>query len=147
MYINDLLDTTWRINFHLPILTPLIMDFYHLPPSLKVTKILKGRCETCSSPSWSLGVYVSMNKQAIKLCSHIFRDPSTFPFTNICLRLKIAHVIAESSGREGMKINLTEGKRKRTGTELICSSVYDLISVDRLFSYMVLCLEEPENLP
>ena len=47
------------------------------------------------------------------------------------------------NGREGMKINLSEGKRKRTGTELICSSVYDLISVDRLFSYMVLCLEEP----
>lgn len=40
-----------------------------------------------------------------------------------------------------MKINLTEGKRKRTGTELICSSVYDLISVDRLFSYMVLTFE------
>lgn len=41
MYINELLDTTWRINFYLPILTPLIMYFYHLPPSLKVMKILK----------------------------------------------------------------------------------------------------------
>lgn len=41
MYINDLLDLTWRTNFHLTILTPLIMYFYHLPPSLKVTKILK----------------------------------------------------------------------------------------------------------
>lgn len=58
MYINDLLDTSWRINFHLPILTPLIMYFYHLPPSLKVTKILK---EDMRLVQVHHGVWVSMS--------------------------------------------------------------------------------------